>query len=142
MVLDWLLHKVIITTCFATVLYVISLMSSRYQTSYKKLRYTTTITTEEPRCCKSMYLTVRYIHVYLHTSNYFCTISYQPYLCVSAVDGGWSDWQASECSKSCGGGIQILKRACDSPRPFCRGKQCIGPVTIARHCNTHPCPGT
>ena len=57
------------------------------------------------------------------------------------VDGGWGKWKAGECSVTCGGGVQTLTRACDSPRAFCRGKQCIGPVAVTRHCNTQPCPG-
>jgi len=60
---------------------------------------------------------------------------------VCVVDGGWGEWKVSECSVTCGEGVQTLTRACDNPRAFCRGKQCTGPVAVTRRCNTQPCPG-
>ncbi|XP_074606449.1 A disintegrin and metalloproteinase with thrombospondin motifs 6-like [Acropora palmata] len=58
-----------------------------------------------------------------------------------AVDGGygpWGDW--SECSHSCGGGLTIRKRLCDSPRPQHGGKLCQGHPAAYQYCNTSKCP--
>lgn len=57
------------------------------------------------------------------------------------IDGGlsnWGDW--TECSASCGGGIQLRKRYCSSPVPQYGGKDCDGNLTESLNCNTHECP--
>ncbi|XP_055541623.1 A disintegrin and metalloproteinase with thrombospondin motifs 20 isoform X4 [Wyeomyia smithii] len=56
-------------------------------------------------------------------------------------DGGWGQWSPfSECSRSCGGGVQTSTRVCDSPAPENGGKYCIGIRMQYRSCNTHDCP--
>ncbi|XP_053692822.1 A disintegrin and metalloproteinase with thrombospondin motifs 20 isoform X2 [Sabethes cyaneus] len=56
-------------------------------------------------------------------------------------DGGWGQWSPfSECSRSCGGGVQISTRVCDSPSPENGGKYCIGIRMQYRSCNSHDCP--
>uniref|UniRef100_A0A3B5KU81 Uncharacterized protein n=1 Tax=Xiphophorus couchianus TaxID=32473 RepID=A0A3B5KU81_9TELE len=52
----------------------------------------------------------------------------------------WSDW--TDCSKSCGGGIQSRRRLCDSPSPEGAGNYCEGLGTEVRACNTDHCPGS
>jgi len=58
------------------------------------------------------------------------------------IDGGYSDWSASECSVTCGGGTQTLTRTCTNPPPSNGGKDCsgLGPATKTQECNTQECP--
>lgn len=58
-----------------------------------------------------------------------------------AIDGGWGEWSSwSECSRTCGSGVSIMKRECDHPTPTAGGKFCIGERKRYRICNTDPCP--
>ncbi|XP_078378562.1 coadhesin-like [Oculina patagonica] len=60
-----------------------------------------------------------------------------------AVDGGYSDWsEFSECNVSCGGGLKIRKRSCNSPEPRNGGRDCsgLGPDMETEACNSFPCP--
>uniref|UniRef100_A0A3Q2CH68 SCO-spondin n=1 Tax=Cyprinodon variegatus TaxID=28743 RepID=A0A3Q2CH68_CYPVA len=65
-------------------------------------------------------------------------------VCISSpcdVDGGWSQWTDwTECTKSCGGGVQSRRRQCDSPPPEGDGDYCEGLGTEVRGCNTDHCP--
>ncbi|XP_055637495.1 A disintegrin and metalloproteinase with thrombospondin motifs 20 isoform X2 [Toxorhynchites rutilus septentrionalis] len=55
-------------------------------------------------------------------------------------DGGWGQWSSfSECSRSCGGGVQISTRICDSPPPANGGKYCTGMRMQYRSCNVDEC---
>ncbi|XP_078378572.1 coadhesin-like [Oculina patagonica] len=65
------------------------------------------------------------------------------YSAASAVDGGYSHWSKfSECSASCGSGLKIRKRSCNSPEPKNGGKDCsgLGPAMESEACNSFPCP--
>merc|ERR1711871_698023 len=54
------------------------------------------------------------------------------------VMGQYSEWtQWSECSKTCGGGMQFRSRLCDGAK--CGGR-CYGQKTEARSCNNFCCP--
>ncbi|XP_065911543.1 scavenger receptor cysteine-rich domain superfamily protein-like [Dysidea avara] len=108
------------------------------QKSISRTRRVSYMVTSQYRCWRG-YCT-RY-HVAYKQSTYTTQISVTEPRCCK-IDGGWGKWKAGECSVTCGGGVQTLTRACDSPRAFCRGKQCIGPVAVTRHCNTQPCPAT
>ena len=56
------------------------------------------------------------------------------------VDGVWSKWgNWSECSVTCGGGIQDRSRTCTPPRH--NGQWCEGNNTDVRICGRRPCPG-
>lgn len=56
------------------------------------------------------------------------------------VDGKWSPWgQWSACSASCNSGIRKRSRACDSPKPDCKGLPCPGNDTDIEPCNVQPC---
>lgn len=57
------------------------------------------------------------------------------------VDGNWSLWSGwSTCTSNCNGGVQTRKRACDSPTPMRRGRECAGNLQEWRQCNNHECP--
>ena len=57
------------------------------------------------------------------------------------VNGGFSRWGFwSDCSLSCGGGVQTRTRTCTNPPPQGYGKGCDGPVQETRACNDTPCP--
>lgn len=55
--------------------------------------------------------------------------------CPNAVDGGWTMW--SECSKTCGGGVQT--RSCTNPAPVGTGAVCFG--DSQQYCNEQECAG-
>eukprot|EP00118_Oscarella_pearsei_P019289 m.204058 g.204058 ORF g.204058 m.204058 type:complete len:1067 (+) comp39639_c0_seq21:179-3379(+) len=60
----------------------------------------------------------------------------------SPIHGGWSGWGFfSQCSRSCGGGIQHQSRTCTNPRPIHGGKNCSGDSQSYQLCNKMPCPG-
>ncbi|XP_022103007.1 sushi, von Willebrand factor type A, EGF and pentraxin domain-containing protein 1-like [Acanthaster planci] len=60
---------------------------------------------------------------------------------LEVVDGGWSPWPPfNDCTKTCGGGIQVRSRSCDNPRPFNGGQPCPGEAHQTRECNTAKCP--
>jgi len=48
------------------------------------------------------------------------------------VNSEWSSW--SECSKTCGGGVQSRRRLCSG------GIDCSGPSSRYRQCNRQACP--
>jgi len=58
------------------------------------------------------------------------------------VDGGYTDWSISECSVTCGGGIQTLTRTCTNPPPSNGGKDCsgLGLTEKTISCNEQECP--
>lgn len=60
-----------------------------------------------------------------------------------AENGGWSDWSNWDlCSKTCGGGVTMRHRRCDSPPPDSDGQPCNGVDNEKKTCNTDKCPGT
>ncbi|KAM9839429.1 LOW QUALITY PROTEIN: SCO-spondin [Aulostomus maculatus] len=65
-------------------------------------------------------------------------------VCIAAPcdrDGGWGHWTNwTECTKSCGGGVQSRRRECDSPSPEGEGDYCEGLGTEVKACNTDHCP--
>ncbi|CAH1403814.1 unnamed protein product [Nezara viridula] len=57
-----------------------------------------------------------------------------------AVDGNWGSWSEwSECSRSCGAGVSVSSRKCDSPSPAHGGKSCSGSKNRHKICTTEPC---
>uniref|UniRef100_A0AAY5L1M4 SCO-spondin n=1 Tax=Esox lucius TaxID=8010 RepID=A0AAY5L1M4_ESOLU len=68
----------------------------------------------------------------------------QDQLCMTAScdrSGGWGDWSNwTDCTKSCGGGVQSRRRECDSPSPVREGDYCEGLGTEIMTCNTDHCP--
>ena len=63
-------------------------------------------------------------------------------ICFVVVDGNWSDWsEPSECSVTCGGGVQTMERSCNNPAPLHGGKPCEGDKTQKQKCNERACPG-
>ncbi|KAM4598458.1 properdin-like [Polymixia lowei] len=56
------------------------------------------------------------------------------------VDGGWGAWlPPGLCSTSCGEGLQLSVRRCDSPTPKYGGRFCVGPSANTTVC-IHTCP--
>ena len=53
--------------------------------------------------------------------------------------GGWNEW--SQCSKSCGFGIQTRNRTCDNPAPADGGEDCPAGNTESLMCYNEGCPG-
>uniref|UniRef100_A0A3B3VH77 A disintegrin and metalloproteinase with thrombospondin motifs 15-like n=1 Tax=Poecilia latipinna TaxID=48699 RepID=A0A3B3VH77_9TELE len=59
------------------------------------------------------------------------------------VDGRWGKWGGfGDCSRSCGGGVQLARRECDNPVPENGGKYCYGLRIKYRSCNLNACPET
>jgi len=50
----------------------------------------------------------------------------------------WTNW--SECSVSCGRGVNIRTRSCTAPTPGPFGLDCEGPKTERKDCEEKPCP--
>ena len=57
------------------------------------------------------------------------------------VDCVWDDWETSECSKDCGGGIKFKTRVPEKDAAF-GGRECTGLSNITESCNIQKCPGT
>ncbi|XP_017285004.1 properdin [Kryptolebias marmoratus] len=56
------------------------------------------------------------------------------------VDGSWGAWSApGPCSVTCGKGLQLSLRNCNSPAPKYGGKMCEGMSTMSTVCES-PCP--
>ncbi|KAJ7379731.1 hypothetical protein OS493_014137 [Desmophyllum pertusum] len=65
-----------------------------------------------------------------------------PQLC--GIDGGFTEWSEwSECSVTCGGGVQRRSRTCTNPKPEGNGKTCqeqdAGPADQTNICNPKLC---
>ncbi|XP_057695758.1 A disintegrin and metalloproteinase with thrombospondin motifs 15-like [Corythoichthys intestinalis] len=59
------------------------------------------------------------------------------------VDGRWGRWGVfGDCSRTCGGGVQLAKRECNNPVPENGGKYCYGLRIKYRSCNLNPCLDT
>jgi hypothetical protein len=57
-----------------------------------------------------------------------------------SVDGDWSAWNTwSNCSRTCGGGIQLRQRQCNNPEPAFGGYNCDGTPTEYQPCNDDRC---
>ncbi|KAL3854246.1 hypothetical protein ACJMK2_013520, partial [Sinanodonta woodiana] len=57
------------------------------------------------------------------------------------IDGGWSDYHTvTDCSTTCGDGVQTLKRTCSNPAPSHNGKVCEGMDTMIQDCHRAECP--
>ncbi|XP_019617100.1 PREDICTED: SCO-spondin-like [Branchiostoma belcheri] len=57
------------------------------------------------------------------------------------VNGSWSPWGLwSSCDVTCGEGLQMRNRSCDSPAPANGGLYCSGNDTDFQLCTRAPCP--
>ena len=60
-----------------------------------------------------------------------------------SVDGVWAEWGAwTDCTVTCGGGINARRRTCTNPEPQHYGLACPGDSTSTKVCNTNSCIGT
>lgn len=58
------------------------------------------------------------------------------------VHGKWSDWVGwSQCSLTCGAGVQTRDRKCNNPAPSHDGNFCTGDPYEIKPC-IHGCPGS
>lgn len=58
------------------------------------------------------------------------------------VAGNWGSWLPwSQCSETCGKGMQSRIRLCNNPPPAFDGPQCEGSDTQTQVCKERPCPG-
>ena len=56
------------------------------------------------------------------------------------IDGGWAEWDPwSQCTATCGGGIQHRTRNCSDPAPQNGGAKCSGNATEIRPCSEWMC---
>ena len=63
------------------------------------------------------------------------------YICVTAVDGGWSAWSSTPCNVTCGQGFLKRTRECNNPKPQYGGASCFGNEAEQYvKCNKGPCP--
>ena len=59
------------------------------------------------------------------------------------IDGNWGAWSAwSECSATCGRGIQTKTRECNDPPSAFNGADCQGLANEELECDTEECAGT
>ncbi|XP_028401265.1 A disintegrin and metalloproteinase with thrombospondin motifs 6-like isoform X2 [Dendronephthya gigantea] len=61
-----------------------------------------------------------------------------------SINGNWGSWsEYTQCSRSCGVGIQYRSRKCDNPSPKRHGEPCKDPSKDKeeRTCNKQACPG-
>ncbi|KAJ0000663.1 hypothetical protein NQD34_005683 [Periophthalmus magnuspinnatus] len=65
-----------------------------------------------------------------------------PGLSYCQVHGSWGPWSSlSPCPVTCGVGLQVSRRFCDSPAPKHGGQGCDGDSTMSQVCNTQQhCP--
>ena len=57
------------------------------------------------------------------------------------IDSTWQPWgEWSQCTASCGKGVQIRARACSEPA-FGGNEKCPGNSTATKDCKTSECPG-
>jgi hemicentin len=57
------------------------------------------------------------------------------------VDGQWGIWSEwSACNVTCGDGVKIRSRQCDSPMPSNGGRPCAGLSVDTDVCRNEPCP--
>ncbi|XP_068700145.1 uncharacterized protein [Montipora foliosa] len=55
-------------------------------------------------------------------------------------DGNWGEWSSwSACTKSCGFGVRMRVRSCDSPSPSRDGRDCVGENTQTVNCKAGDC---
>ncbi|KAG2457002.1 A disintegrin and metalloproteinase with thrombospondin motifs 1 [Polypterus senegalus] len=72
-----------------------------------------------------------------------CVDQRDAHLYQTPVNGGWGQWGPwSDCSRTCGGGVQYSYRDCNNPLPKNDGKYCEGKRVQYRSCNTLECPVT
>merc|ERR1712131_5896 len=67
-----------------------------------------------------------------------CTSTDLPFC---AVDGSWGPWRpVSDCSVTCGVGVQDERRECNNPAPKHGGQPCSGSTTQKNTCVKDFCP--
>ncbi|XP_072186520.1 SCO-spondin [Excalfactoria chinensis] len=81
----------------------------------------------------------------IHSACTSCTCLHGRLNCSEPVcprDGGFSPWGPwSSCSRSCGGlGVMTRRRGCTNPEPARGGRDCAGPRSDSKYCQSPECP--
>ncbi|XP_050572817.1 LOW QUALITY PROTEIN: SCO-spondin-like [Cygnus atratus] len=81
----------------------------------------------------------------LHSPCTACTCLHGRLNCSQPLcprDGGFAPWGPwSSCSRSCGGlGVRTRQRGCTSPSPARGGRDCAGPRSDSKYCQSPECP--
>ena len=104
---------------------------------------TATTATTEPRSEKQRRSPICYnVKIIFQLCKCYGTVFLKMTFTFSDRDGNyteWSDW--SDCSVTCGGGVQTRSRNCTNPPPRGRGKNCdsLGPTKGTQKCSEWPC---
>ena len=80
----------------------------------------------------------RYIHTFQITF-YVLKYPYNKFKC-NIVHCEWSDWEVTDCDKSCGGGTLTETRTVTVEAQH-GGEECTGESSITKSCNVQECPG-
>ena len=68
----------------------------------------------------------------------FDTFSYTT--SIHIVNGVWGKWSAySRCSRTCGAGTRVRRRACNAPAPMYGGRPCPGVSVQSGKCQNKAC---
>ena len=100
--------------------------------------------TSRPACCRHRTL-VKIVTIYMNLNHVIfllaCSHNLAPHhLPALYVDCTWSEWIWESCSKSCGNGTEKGTRTI-AQAALHGGKNCTGPSSDTRSCNTEQCPG-
>ena len=111
----------------------------RYEIVYEKYKWLLCLPSfvhSTINACCELLCGVSFVH--LPVSVLLCYV----WCVLLSVDGQWGAFGSwSNCTVTCGGGVQTRKRSCDSPPPSGGGADCVGSSTHQRNCNRDDCPG-
>ena len=79
------------------------------------------------------------LYIQIHFSFFCrCLVIFEQLLLI--VNCEWTDWEISECSKTCGGGKRTKARDTKIKASH-NGKECSGLAIVDEDCNMQFCPG-
>ena len=76
----------------------------------------------------------------LHNSKEHLFYSFSYTTSIYIVNGLWGKWSAySRCSRTCGAGTRVRRRACNAPAPMYGGRPCPGVSVQSGKCQNKAC---